>query len=144
RRQLEAVARERLSKVIDGEERLASVLQSTSDSVVVLDLDWRIRFYNHHALRFIPELAAVGTGGNFWDLFRPTERERYGAHFEEVQRTGKPWTTETYNAERQLWVDLRVYPMGNGLSLFFRDISEERRSREEIAYLAHHDFLTGL
>ncbi len=144
RRQLQTVADERLRQLTESEERLTAVLESTSDSVLVIDTDLKVRFFNRQALQLVPELAEVGVGGSVWDLVSADERQAYGAQLETVMRTGRPWTVELFNPTRGVWVDLRAYPTGSGVSVFYRDITEERRSREEIAYLAHHDFLTGL
>ena len=144
RRQLQGIADERLTKLTESEDRLTSVLESTSDSVLVLDLNWKVRFYNRRALDLVPQLAEWGVGANYWDLLEPGEREIFGPHLDRVLATGEPSEEEVFSQARQLWVDLRVYPTGNGISLFFRDVSEQRRIREENAHLAQHDFLTGL
>jgi diguanylate cyclase (GGDEF)-like protein/PAS domain S-box-containing protein len=144
RRQLQGIAEERLTKLTESEDRLTSVLESTSDSVMVLDLNWEIRFYNRQALELVPELAECGVGGSYWDLLRPNERDIFGPQLERVLATGEPWEVEVFSPARQLWVDLRVYPTGSGISLFFRDVTEQRRIREENAHLAQHDFLTDL
>lgn len=144
RNRLERTADERLLKLSDSEMRLSSVLESTSDSVLVLDAKWQIRYFNSQALAMIPELVDCGIGGNFWDSLQSEERETYGPYFESVLATGEPLALETFNEARQMWIDLRAYSTGNGISLFFRDISEQRRIRDEIVQLAHHDFLTGL
>jgi diguanylate cyclase (GGDEF)-like protein/PAS domain S-box-containing protein len=144
RRQLQGIAEERLMKLTDSEDRLTSVLESTSDSVLVIDLNWKIRFYNRQALELVPELAECGIGASYWDLLRPDEREIYGSHLEHVLTTGEPWEVEVFSEARQFWLDLRAYPTGKGISLFFRDVTEQRRIREENAHLAQHDFLTGL
>jgi len=144
RRRLEHIAEERLHQLIGSEKRLISVLETTSDSVIVVDGKWRIGFFNQHAAAMVPELVPVGLGGDFWKLFRAREREVYGARFEEVMQTGQPIEIETYNTQREIWLQLRVYATGDGISLFFRNVTEQRRIRDEIERLAHYDFLTGL
>ncbi|MGD9915934.1 MAG: putative bifunctional diguanylate cyclase/phosphodiesterase [Rhizobiaceae bacterium] len=144
RDRLQKIADERLHRLIGSERRLTSVLDTTSDSVIVLDSDWNIRFFNDQAVDLVPELIEVGIGGKFWSLLRPQEREIYGARFEEVLRTGQPLEIDTFNEQRQFWVELRAYATGEGLSLFFRNVTEQRRIRDELERLAHFDFLTGL
>lgn len=144
RNRLERIADERLLRLSDSEMRLTSVLESTSDSVLVLDAQWKVRFFNTQALSMIPELAEYGVGASFWDVLRPEERETYEAGYESVLETGEPLELETFNASRQMWIGLRAYSTGNGISVFFRDISDQKRIRDEIVQLAHHDFLTGL
>lgn len=144
RNNLQAIAEERARRLTESEQRITSVLESTSDAVLALDSNWRVRYFNRHALNFVPELRQHGIGALFWDLFRPHERETHGATFERVLKTGQSFEGELYSEQRDLWFDMRVYSTGDGVSLFFRDISEERKAREEIAYRATHDDLTGL
>jgi diguanylate cyclase (GGDEF)-like protein/PAS domain S-box-containing protein len=144
RRNLHDIAEERLVRLSASEERLTSVLESTSDGVLVLDLDWTIRFYNRKALELVPDLAECSVGGSYWDLLRSDESETFSARLKRVLETGEPWEVEVFSPARQLWFDLRAFPTGNGISLFFRDITEQRRIREENEHLAKHDFLTGL
>ena len=144
RRHLQDVAEESLRKLSESEDRLTSVLDTTSDSVVVVDLNWKIRFYNREALKLVPELAGCGVGGSYWDLLRLDEREIVGPHLERVLEIGEPWEEEVFSPARQLWVNLRAFPTGNGISMFFRDVTDQRRIREENDHLAQHDFLTGL
>ena len=144
RRHLQSVAEERLIKLSESEDRLTSVLESTSDSVLVLDLNWRIRFYNREALELVPELAQCGVGGSYWDLLRRDEREIFGSPLERVLATSESWEVEVFSPARQMWLDLRAFPTGNGVSLFFRNVTEQRRIREENKHLAEHDLLTGL
>lgn len=144
RRQLQSVADERLFKLSESEDRLTSVLESTSDSVLVLDLNWKIRFYNRQALELVPELAECGVGNSYWNLLRLDEREIFGPPLERVLEIGEPWEAEVFTPARQLWLDMRAFSTGNGISLFFRDVTEQRRIRQENEHLAQHDFLTGL
>ncbi|MDQ2705081.1 MAG: EAL domain-containing protein, partial [Pseudomonadota bacterium] len=143
-KRLEGIAKEQLQRLSDSKRHMTSVLESTSDSVLVLDATWRVRFFNKQAAAMVPELEECGVGCNFWDLFRVNERNTYGSRFEKVLETGEPLELESYNEARQMWIQLRAYSTGDGISLFFRDISEQRRIRDEIEQLAHHDFLTGL
>ena len=144
RKLLQAVAEERLLKLSESENRLTAVLESTSDSVLVLDLNWEVRFFNREALVVAPELTEIGIGGSYWDLLRQDEREILGPPLRQVLAAGEPWEAEVFSPSRQIWVYLRAFPTGDGLSLFFRDVTEQRRIREENAHLAQRDFLTGL
>lgn len=44
----------------------------------------------------------------------------------------------------ETWFAVHAVPGSEGISIFFRDITEARRARDRIEFLAHHDALTGV
>jgi diguanylate cyclase (GGDEF)-like protein len=123
---------------------VTAVLESTSDSIVVIDSRWVIEFINQRAFELLASNANLKLGtkwrdafpeavdnGSIVEKFERAMRERASAKFEEF-----------YDGK---WFDIRIYPTaGGGLSIFFRDISEARLAREELQRLAERDSLTGL
>ncbi|MDP3895137.1 MAG: diguanylate cyclase, partial [Mesorhizobium sp.] len=126
------------------QQRLTSVLESTGDSVVVLDRDWRIEFLNQRALAAGSNLSKVAIGAPFWDILPGGKKHPSAVHLGRAVDSQVPVEFEVEVGSRGAWFAVGAYPSSDGLSIFFRDISESRRVREEIAYLAHHDPLTGL
>jgi GGDEF domain-containing protein len=81
---------------------------------------------------------------NLWDLFP----EEAGGPFEKVYRNAF-YTQEAVQLEGRLkalgtWLEVHAYPSPDKLTIFFRDITEARRSREVIVRLAMTDARTGL
>ena len=126
------------------QQRLTSVLESTSDSVIALDRDWRIEFFNGRALTTANGSPGLVLGGSFWNALPGGEDHWTAEYFHRAVDTGLAVEFEASIDGTNKWIGVNAYPSSDGLSLFFRDISESRRVREEIAYLAHHDPLTGL
>jgi diguanylate cyclase (GGDEF)-like protein len=125
------------------ERELDSVLQATTDSILVIDRDWRVVFLNRHAeemLRFLPNLEI---GGKLHDAVPELDTMLSGKMYRKAMATGEPVAFEEYF--KDIWFDVHAYPTaGGGVSIFFRDVTAARRDRDEIVHLAHHDSLTGL
>jgi GGDEF domain-containing protein len=51
---------------------------------------------------------------------------------------------EAYFAPLDMWLEDHAYPTAHDITIFFRDVTERRRLREELVRLAQHDPLTGL
>ena len=143
-RDLRDAARRSELELATSRESLSSVLESTTDIVLVVDRDWRIVFFNQKAAELLGSRGNLLIGAKLRDCI-PDE---VGSGLDE--RLGHAFTSGlALDFEYQLstigvWLEVHAFPSPDGLSIFFRDISEARRIREENKHLAHHDPLTGL
>ncbi|OJX51329.1 EAL domain-containing protein [Devosia sp. 66-22] len=125
--------------------QLEAVLESTHDSVLVITRDWRVAYWNSHAAQIIKLTNdKLKVGVSLWELFPNAATSGEGDQYKRVFQTGEPAEFELFLDDQQVWLGIRAFPTAEGLSVFFRDISEQKRARDEIEHLAHHDPLTGL
>jgi diguanylate cyclase (GGDEF)-like protein len=125
--------------------QLAAVLESTQDSVLVITRDFRVAYWNSHAAAIIKTTNdRLKVGVSLWELFPNAATSGEGDQYKRVLETGEPTEFELFLDDQQIWLGIRAFPTPEGLSVFFRDISDQKRSREAIEHLAHHDPLTGL
>lgn len=130
--------------------RLSSVLESTTDSVFVVDRDWRLTYFNGNAARAMSRQQPA-LGRSLWDLF-PEERDGLsGRQYRRAMEQQVPVAFEQYLPALDVWLEMHAYPSQDGLSVFFRDITERREveqerraAQEKIAHMARHDALTGV
>jgi diguanylate cyclase (GGDEF)-like protein len=125
-------------------KQLSSVLESTHDSVLAVDRDWRVVYWNGRAAAMIAKPDLLRVGISLWELLPSSLTSGEGDHYRRAVDTGRPETFELLLPRRMIWLGITAYPTDEGLSIFFRDISEQKRTRDEIVHLAHHDPLTGL
>ncbi len=131
-------------------QRLHDVLESTSDNVILLSSNWQITYVNGHAARlFAPRILAPGQ--TLQQLLPDCVDSPAGRKLAEISATRRAGSFDAYFAGLDRWLELDVFPTSDGLSVFFRDVSDrrqaeedERRAQDKIAYLASHDSLTGL
>jgi diguanylate cyclase (GGDEF)-like protein len=126
-------------------KQLEAVLESTHDSVLVVNRDWTIAYWNSHAANIIKlNHDKLKVGGSLWALFTNAEASGEADHYRRVLETGKPDEFELFLPDQNMWIGIRAFPTDEGLSIFFRDISDQKKARDAIEHLAHHDPLTGL
>ncbi|WP_354678293.1 sensor domain-containing protein [Cupriavidus plantarum] len=130
--------------------RLSAVLESTTDSVVQLDHSLRLTYFNGNALRAMAGRNPA-LGRLIWDIF-PEERDGvFAEHYRTAVTTQRPVVFEHHMKMLQAWHEVHLYPTAEGLSMFFRDISERKNAerqllanQEALAHMARHDPLTGI
>ena len=114
------------------EERVRSILESITDGFFVLDSDWRITYINAAGERFLDRTPGDLIGKVVWDEFPGT----IGSEFERVYRgvaaaqVAESFTAYYPNFDR--WYDFSVYPALVGLTVYFRDVTEQKLSEERL------------
>jgi PAS domain S-box-containing protein len=122
-------------------DRTAAILESISDAFYTVDRDWRLTYVNRIAEAWwgLPRESLIGK--SLWDIFPgavggPT----HVAHIE-AAREGKVVRLEAQAGAIDRWLDISVFPIETGLSVFLRDITErklaERRQQMLVNELNH-------
>jgi PAS domain S-box-containing protein len=135
---LAAAAAERREREAEGAAlaaRLDSVLESTTDAVVMVDANWRIGYANGRARQLLagdglgaPRAVACGLlGASLWDAFRADPDGPFEAAFRRAMRERLPQGVSGYHARLGRWLSADAVPGGgDGLILFLRDVSAAR------------------
>uniref|UniRef100_A4X020 Diguanylate cyclase/phosphodiesterase n=1 Tax=Cereibacter sphaeroides (strain ATCC 17025 / ATH 2.4.3) TaxID=349102 RepID=A4X020_CERS5 len=141
---LRTEAEESREEVSLSRRRLAAVLESTSDAVVVFDRSMRVEYFNENAVSALEGVGAPGLGASFTEIFPETSFPGALVRFRSAQSRQEPMEYDALLSGPDRWLSINGYPSNGGLSIFFRDVTEQRTARERMAHLAHHDPMTGL
>jgi PAS domain S-box-containing protein len=112
--------------------RLTSMLESTSDNVVMLDRDGVIQFANARAKQTI----GWGTDvvGQSLDVVVPTLAKSPLKHMlaqSLESQTGNSFVHHSNSLNR--WFDITLYPSESGVAIFYKDITYQRKNEEKLA-----------
>ena len=109
--------------------QLNQVLEVTTDSVMMLDRQFRYTYANSKALEVVHPICDV-IGKNCWELFPGMvyEGSPYLEHYHRAMQDGTPAEFEAFYPEPlNIWVRVQARPSADGLVLFFRDVTEQRK-----------------
>ncbi|MFL9841124.1 EAL domain-containing protein [Sphingomonas sp. ST-64] len=118
---LEAQARQRSAI-------LASVLEGTSDCVYSLDRDWRFTYLNGKALEYFNRGNL--TGRSIFSVFPDGRHSSFRDALKRAMEGGVPAFAAGYLESSNSWYELQVTPIEQGITVFFRDVSERMRLQE--------------
>jgi PAS domain S-box-containing protein len=114
-------------------EKLRATIDSITDGLLVMDRDWRYTFVSERAARIIGMPAQELVGGIVWDLFPDAQGTRFYEGYHQAVASGQPvHFEEHYPHPLNMWLECHCYPTAEGLTVYFRDVSDQRRADEAL------------
>lgn len=113
-------------------KRLADILDSVTDGFYALDYNWNITYWNSQAELMQPFRRDEVVGRNIWDVYPGSEHQQFYAAFHRVMRDRNPAFVLEYFESFDGWYDISIYPTTEGISVFFRDVSEKVKKEREL------------
>lgn len=115
------------------EQELNVVLNRISDGVISVDNEWRYTFLNDAALVSYPQGLSKTLGKVMWEVHPEMKGTIFWDKYHEAMLTREVVEMETYYAPVDTWFSVKIYPSLDGLTIFFKNISEAKRAEEEMA-----------
>jgi len=115
--------------------RLVTTLESITDAFYTLDSDWRYTYLNPEAERLQQRKSSELLGQVVWEAFPQAVGTEVEDAFRRVMNERVTANLRGFHfPPLEAWFDIRVYPMEEGISVYFRDVTEtlalERQVRE--------------
>lgn len=114
------------------EQHLNDILTSIQDGFFELDREWQFSYINERAARnngYTPE-ALIGK--KIWEVLPDLPGTQYEAAYRRVMETRHPEHMEIPSLQGDAWYDQAIYPSANGISVFSRDITANKRAEQAL------------
>ncbi len=108
-------------------QHVRHILESTNDAYVAIDDDWNITYFNARAEDLFQVSREQMLGHSLWDQLPEFASSCY-KKFHHSRNSDKMLQFEGYYPPLDRWVETHTYPHPDGLSIFFRDITERRQA----------------
>ncbi|MBI5471577.1 MAG: PAS domain S-box protein, partial [Ignavibacteriae bacterium] len=112
--------------------RTSTILESISDAFFSLDRDWRFTYVNSQAAEQWKMKVSRLIGKKIWDVFPDGMMTEAYAKMRRAMNQHERQTFETYSKLLGHWVQTRIYPSTDGLSVYFIDITERKRAEQAL------------
>lgn len=109
----------------ESNQRIYDILESINDSFYACDRNWIIRYWNKSAEDLFNVKREHALGKYLWDFFPGSTQLRSHTELHRTMNEGiKTSFEDFYN---NTWFSINTYPSKEGISVFFRDITETKR-----------------
>lgn len=127
--------------------KITKILEGISDGFFALDLYYRFTFINRETEKLISraDTQLIVLGKSLFDVFPQIVHSITHTKIEEARTNyeAKHWEAEGFS-DSERYYEYHVYPFKEGLTVFFRDITDVRRKREELAHLERLNLISQL
>jgi two-component system, cell cycle sensor histidine kinase and response regulator CckA len=110
---------------------MANILENTTDGFLAVDSEWKITHLNAQAESLLGRTRDELLGHDLWQKFPEYVGSVFEASFQKVMAEKIPVEFEASDSSGKVWYEVHAYQSNGGVSVFFRDISERRRTESE-------------
>jgi len=130
--ELEERVEKRTHELAESKNVLEQTFERITDSFVSFDQNWNFTYVNKKAGEIFNRRPADLVGKNIWTEFPDAkQRPSYKALLQAME-TQQYTYLETHHPEQDLWFENYIYPSPDGVSVFFRNISEKKRAEQQL------------
>ena len=121
-------------RLTQSEAHHRGVLENIDEGFSLFDKDFNILEVNRTALRLVGLTREEMIGKNHWELFPGTLDGAVGHLYRQVLDEQMPRSMQhcySFGDGRDVWFEIRAFPVGDGLASVFRDITQTKRLQQE-------------
>jgi len=113
-------------------QRVSGILSSLTDAFVALNPQWQVTYINDKAAEILQKDPQQVLNQDFWLTFPDELGAEHLAQFREALQKKEKTFFEVFYQHNQTWLEVRVYPSVDGLSLFLQDITARKAAEASL------------
>jgi PAS domain S-box-containing protein len=117
------------------QQRIRDILESITDGFVALDQEWRYIYVNQKAEALLHKRRIDLLGKTLWEAFPDMVASPFEASVRQAVREQITVDLELFYAPFDTWFEVHCYPLQEGLSIYFRDISDRKQAESALREL---------
>ena len=110
---------------------MTNILENTTDGFFAVDSEWKITHLNAEAETLVGRTRDELLGCGLWEKFPEQVGSVFEASYRKVMAEQVPVEFEASDSSGKVWYEVHAYPSNGGVSVFFRDISERKKTESE-------------
>ena len=113
--------------------RIISILESMNDAFITLDLQMRFTYINLQAERLFQANRSSLMGKVFWDALPDAKKLRFYEEYHKLIDGKQSVEFKEFYPTSGVWVEVRAHISADGISVYFRDITQRVMRESERA-----------
>ena len=116
-------------------QQLRNTLESITDGFFTVDRDWRFTYINREAERLWGRKREETLGQVLWEVFPAALGLVFEHNYRRAMGGETGVTFEAFYPPLQGWFGVDCHPLADGLSVYFRNVTEARATRQQLELL---------
>jgi diguanylate cyclase (GGDEF)-like protein/PAS domain S-box-containing protein len=112
-------------------ERLQTVLESTTDGVCMVDSEWKVSYANAHAETDLASGEKL-VGRQIFSAIPGLNDHSIGESLKDAVTSDRPTRVRAFFDPLDAWLEASAFPSSEGLTIFFRDVTEEQWAEDAL------------
>ncbi|MCC2973818.1 EAL domain-containing protein [Massilia sp. IC2-476] len=118
--------------LLRSEAALGSMLESIGDAFFAIDSNWRLTYANRKAAAFVGVDAAESIGKPLLEVAPDLQHSPSLPRYQRAMQTRQADAFEVFWEPGQVWIEARVYPHADGISVYFHEITAKREAEHAL------------
>ncbi len=119
-------------------EEKNTILESIGDGFFTVDKNWIVTYWNNEAEKMLGTPKGKVLGKNLWQVFSPELNPHSYKKYQEAVEIQQRIFFEDYYPILDRWFEISAYPSKNGLSVYFKDITDRIMAQMELNEMNLH------
>ncbi len=108
------------------QQRTSGILSSLTDAFITLSPDWQVIYINEKAAELFEQAPQQVLHQDFWQTYPQELGFDHQANYTTALQDQISQSFEVFFSSRQIWLEVRIFPSVDGLSLFLQDITHRK------------------
>jgi PAS domain S-box-containing protein len=117
----------------DSEQKLTTILESIGDCFFAVDRQWTVTYWNHKTEQVLQKKRADILGKNLWEEYRAALPLKFFYEYHRAVAENSSVHFEEFFPPLNIWVEVSAYPSAEGLSVYFKDVTERKEVEEALS-----------
>jgi PAS domain S-box-containing protein len=113
------------------EENYRTIMQRVSDGFVALDRDLHFTYVNGKACEILNKVPEDLIGKSLVEAFPTIVKHYFFKDFISAFERQQHIHSDGYYPDFKIWMETHIYPSHDGVSIFFKDITEKKKAERE-------------